>query len=100
GQLVPVDDDLLDRVVERRAALLEHLGQDVHDLVEPAAVRTSARSGHRHGPHQATVAGGVTRAADAEHAGPHVDDVEGAPTAEAGGRHVRRTRLEYRLAGL
>ena len=46
-ELLAVDDHGLDRVRVARAGLVEHLGQDVDDLVEPAAVRPLARAGQR-----------------------------------------------------
>src|SRR5699024_10834382 len=40
GHVAAVDDDLLHRLVEVHAHLGEHLGKDVYDVVEIAAVRT------------------------------------------------------------
>src|SRR5690606_15811723 len=62
GQLAAVDDDLLDRRVGVDTLALEQLNEDVHDLVEPAAVGPLGGRGHRHGGDQAAEAGGVAGA--------------------------------------
>ncbi|MNW51078.1 hypothetical protein D3C74_285520 [compost metagenome] len=82
-----VDDDLLDGVLEPYAGLGEHLRQDVHGLVEPPAVRASARSGQHHGAHQTAVARGVPRAVGPEHARADLDDLERLAPTRARPRH-------------
>src|SRR5262249_6897131 len=64
GELVPVDHDLLDRVVQAAERLLE----GVVDLVEVPAVRLFGADHDAAAADEPAVAGGVTRAVDAEHA--------------------------------
>src|SRR5690606_33678155 len=78
-QLAPEDYYLLARVCERDPLLAEHLGEDVDDLVEVAAVGPLARAGQRHRADETAEAGGVAGTAHAEHAGADVDDVDRGP---------------------
>jgi hypothetical protein len=64
GDLVAVDDDLLDRLVVRR----DHLGQAVGCLVVPAAVGPRRATRELHRPDQAAVAARVAGAVGTEHA--------------------------------
>src|SRR5690606_31887261 len=96
-QLAAVDDDLLDRAVRVDAVGLEELDEDVDDLVEPAAVGPLGGRRHRDGGDEATEAGGVTAAVDAEHAAADVDDLQRAAPADGPGGDVLPGGLEGRL---
>lgn len=68
GELVAVDDRLLDGVVGDEPLFLQGAFQLVGDLVEPAAVGAGGRAGQPDGADQASVAGGVATVVGAEHA--------------------------------
>src|SRR5690625_1919577 len=76
GQLTAVHDNLLKCSVNTRARVaVQNFFYNVDDLIEPAAKRALAITGHGHGAHEPAVAGGVARTGDTEHALAHIDDV-------------------------
>ena len=84
GELVVLDDDLLDGGGRVDAGLLEVLDEGVDDVVEPAAV--GARGGGGEGDDAAVlaVAGGVTGVGGAELAGGGGDDLQAQLGAHGG----------------
>ena len=77
GQLVAVDDDLLDGVVESTSPSASAAAEPVGDVVEVAAVGRGLPPGSVTGADQSAVPGGVAGASDAEHAAATVDHVGG-----------------------
>jgi len=87
GQLATIDDDALHGTCVGGAGILEDLGEHVDALVEPAAVRPLARTRHGDLADETAVAGRVTGAVRAEHAGTYSHDLEGlAPVRGRGGQ--------------
>ena len=90
GDLVTVDDRLLDRVLGSEALFLQGALELVGDLVEPAAVGAARRAREPDRADQAAVAGGVAAVVGAEHAALDADLLAAlaALAGEVGGAEV------------